>query len=184
MKAKDLFGEPIDENKNPFKTQHKRTVVLTEEQIRAIIRDKTVKYFEQQWEKKYGLPYVLPPRSYGYIQMPIKQAADKGYTYEMLCGGVDRYLSDDFKGYMEQKHPIAFFTKDIPKWVGLGKERVSRQNQVQQEQKQTQVTDEQIRKLNEKYGILRKGDGWLTEDGKYFPKVDDAITWSEKNKPK
>ena len=158
--------------------------VLTEEQKRAIIRDKTVKYFEYQWEKKYGLPYCLPPRSYGYIQIPIKQAADKGYTYDMFCGGVDRYLADDFKGYEEQKHPIAFFTKDIPKWVGLGKERVSRQNQAQVVAEVAKVNDTEIRKLNEKYGILQKGDGWLTEDGKFFTKINDAVVWSEKNKPK
>lgn len=180
MKARDLFGEPIDDKKNPFKQPHKRNVVLTDGQKKAIDRDKTIKYFEEQWEKKYGLPYCLPPRSYGYVQMPIEDAIGKGYSYSMLCGGINRYLDDEFKGYQEQKHPIAFFARDIPKWVGLGNERTNRQNQERVTAETAKVSEEQIRSMNEKYGILRKGDGWLTEDGQYFTELPKAIQHATK----
>lgn len=180
MKARDLFGQPIDENKNPFKPKRN----LNETQLKAMRRERTLRYFESEWKKKYNLPYVLPPRSYGYVQLPIEDALNAGYTAEMLCSGIDRYLAEDFKGYTEQKHPIGFFTKDIPKWVGLSQEKVSRQNQDRINNEQSKITEDDVRKLNEKYGILRKGDGWLNEEGKFFTKVEDAIKWAEKHKSK
>jgi hypothetical protein len=144
---------------------------ITDKAWVAIHRAQVMKYFCTKWQAKYGIVYIIPPKSWVSVDMPIQQAIESGYTIDMLQKGIDSYLSNEFAGYIEQSHPIKFFTGNITKWVlQAGRETKQKQD--------APVTDE-IRLLNEKYGILKRGESWLTEDGRVFNSAKDAIRHTE-----
>jgi len=140
---------------------------LSDKQWLAIKRDRVIKYFCEQWKAKYGNAYLVPPNSFMSIDKPIADALAHGYTQEQLTEAIDCYLQNEFVGYVENSHPFKFFTKDISRWC-MTQKRVFKQ-------KDTKAEVDVIRELNEKYGILKKGDSWIDEDGKVYITKEDAI---------
>ena len=168
--GKELFPK----SKTELKSDNKRKV-LTDRQLLAINRDKVITYFCQQWQDKYGIPYVVPPKSFAFVQLPITDVLSQNYTVDMLFKAINFYLSNEFVGYQEQRHPIRFFTKDIPKWVLQSKDVVKKQEVQKTEQ-------DEIRELNFQYGIVKRGDQYISEDGEVFLDKQKAIEHSKGRK--
>ncbi|MFA6972499.1 MAG: hypothetical protein WC208_14035 [Gallionella sp.] len=162
--------ELFSKKETPETSEGKRKA-LSYNAILGIKKGQILKYFGEKWQAKYGLPFLMPPNSFVSVEKPIKDALAKNYTVEQMCKGIDLYLANEFQGYTEQSHPIRFFTKDIPKWVISASKETTRQATTQ--------TDE-ARLLNEKYGILKRGELWETEDGRKFSKSEDAVRHAEK----
>lgn len=151
--------------------------VLTDKQITAIRKESTLKYFKAKWKEKYGLEYIIPPRGWTSIDMPLQDAIKANYTLEMLCKGIDAYLACDFQGYTDQSHPIKFFTGNISKWV-LEADKMKKKIEVQK----SDISPEEIRQLNEQYGLVYRLGNWLSEDGKMFTDKAQAIAYCQKGK--
>ena len=154
-------------------TSKNKRRVLTDRQWLAINREKVIQYFCQQWQAKYGIAYILPAQSFMSVQKPIADALAQNYTIEQLKKGIDAYLTDEWKGFAENTHPIKFFTNNLTKWVLKGEKFAPQEKTVASEQNE-------IRELNQRYGIVRKGDCWCDEDGGVFLKKEDAIASSKK----
>lgn len=166
-----MSDEFFPKSATEVKSRNKQ-MILTDKQLLAINRDKVIKYFCDQWRNKYGIVYMKPAQSFVVIEKPIADALASNYTIDMLCLGIDAYLNDDFAGYVSNSHPLKFFTKDISRWVTQAERK--RQKFIAK----VQETDN-IKELNEKYGILKKGDGYLTEDGKFFVTAKQAVAYVE-----
>ena len=147
---------------------------LSDKQWLAIKRDRVVKYFCESWQKKYSLNYVIPPKSFMTVEKPISDALASNYTPEMLCQAIDAYLSNDFIGYVENSHPIRFFTKDITRWVMQGKKEVKMQ--------ETKPETDLVREMNFKYGIIKKGESYIDEEGNVYVDSTSAIKAVEKRR--
>lgn len=172
----ELFGRK-EMGKKPVKPDSPPEIkpVMTEKQKLAMNRDDVIHHFAKSWAIKYNMSWLRPPDAYAIIEVPIEQALKKGYTANMLKNGINGYLSSDFVGYREQSHHIKYFTRDMQKWVIEGQK-------VKEPVKGQTVSDDEVRKLNEKYGLLRKGEGWIDEDGSFYLNKEDAIKACERRK--
>jgi hypothetical protein len=173
--SKDLFSKKDTTIKSPIKR-----MVLSEQQFLAMNRDKVIKYFCQKWKEKNGIAYILPPTvsktSFFKIFKPISQALATGYNVAVLNEAIDTYLNEEAEWFKDQGHPIRLFTEDIPRWVTKSKKVIEDKNK----NIQVKAEQEEIRELNQKYGLIKKGDGWASEDGRFFVDLATAIRESEK----
>ncbi len=150
----------------------------TPKQLIGIRKGSVKKYFCDKWQEKYGSPYLLPANVFGLVDRPVSDALSKGYTVEQLCKAIDTYLADEWEGYVERSHSIKYFTKDIMIWINKTKKAA---NALSSSTSPLSVQEAgEAKKLNDQYGILKRGNLWETEDGKKFLRSEDAVRHAQR----